>query len=276
MTKLKRVLAVILSAATAASLAALTVSAEKGTDVYGQDADELVAELDVIEKGTLKVRKGGIIRIPDSIDGMFFEVEDESVCSVEFYAVSDYKIVGNECGTTRIVFRPFSGNELHAWNVEVSGEYSKELFLDKTACTLDLIQNPESTVYITDPFDDSWYNFYNGTSIYNDNARWTSDNKEVVTVVNGKLCAMKEGTAKITAELDGKVMECAVTVTKTYAKGDCNMDGQVNILDARAVLGHVLKSETLDDEQLALADCNSDNRIDMLDAIGIARTLLYR
>lgn len=48
----------------------------------------------------------------------------------------------------------------------------------------------------------------------NKNVSWFSSNKNVVTVNNGKVTAVGEGSAVITASVDGKEIKCTVTVNK--------------------------------------------------------------
>ncbi|WP_242975372.1 Ig-like domain-containing protein, partial [Clostridium acetobutylicum] len=47
------------------------------------------------------------------------------------------------------------------------------------------------------------------------NITWTSSDSSIVSVDNnGKITALKEGTANVTASSDGKTASCAVTVAK--------------------------------------------------------------
>ena len=57
-------------------------------------------------------------------------------------------------------------------------------------------------------------------SANNKTITWTSDNTAVATVKDGKITAVKAGTAKITATCGGKSATCTVTVTKTTPPAD--------------------------------------------------------
>ena len=48
--------------------------------------------------------------------------------------------------------------------------------------------------------------------------QWTSSDTSVATVDNGKVVAVKEGTATISASADGKIAECAVTVDYVHVQ----------------------------------------------------------
>ena len=50
---------------------------------------------------------------------------------------------------------------------------------------------------------------------------WTSSNEAVSTVLNGKVKAVKEGTATVTAKAGAKTAECKVTVTKQIGRASC-------------------------------------------------------
>ena len=58
-------------------------------------------------------------------------------------------------------------------------------------------------------------------------------NKNVVTVKNGKITAIGEGEATITAKVGSLTATCKVVVTETVIPGDVSGDGYVSAIDAR-------------------------------------------
>lgn len=101
---------------------------------------------------------------------------------------------------------------------------------------------------------------------------WISSDNEVLTVdENGKLEALKEGNATITAT----VGECSATINvkvKTlpeYTPGDVNSDGTINTLDAILALQSTSNKLELDDAGFFAADVNADDQVNTLDAIMI-------
>ncbi len=59
------------------------------------------------------------------------------------------------------------------------------------------------------------------------------------------------------------------TCGSTYAKGDVNGDGKVNLFDYVAVKSHVLGKSTLPEDQQIRADLNGDGRINMFDYVAL-------
>ena len=94
---------------------------------------------------------------------------------------------------------------------------------------------------------------------------WTSSNQEVATVdENGKVTAIAEGTATITAEtINGKIDTCIVTVKNI--QGDINGDGRVNIKDWNILYSYINETSELDENQLECADTNEDGKVNIKD-----------
>lgn len=56
--------------------------------------------------------------------------------------------------------------------------------------------------------------------------------------------------------------------------GDIDGDGTVTVLDALAVVNHILGQVSLSEADQLRADCNRDGEIDILDALGIVNGIL--
>ncbi|UCE19683.1 MAG: VCBS repeat-containing protein [Gemmatimonadota bacterium] len=61
---------------------------------------------------------------------------------------------------------------------------------------------------------------------------------------------------------------------QAIARGDCNGDGDVDLLDIITSANHILGFTTLVGDVLWAADCNDDGEIDLFDLIGIANVIL--
>ena len=57
-------------------------------------------------------------------------------------------------------------------------------------------------------------------------------------------------------------------------RGDADGNGRIDVLDAIAVINHILGNRLLDQDALLRTDCNSDGIIDVRDVIGIINILL--
>jgi len=103
------------------------------------------------------------------------------------------------------------------------------------------------------------------------NLIWSSSNTAVATVNNnGVVKAVGGGSAIISARtIDGsQAATCTVSVEpnpETTTVGDINGDGAVNVLDAVAVVQHILQLDSLNKNALLRADVNADGTVNILD-----------
>ncbi len=270
MKKLNKILSVFIASLTLFSCISFgSVSAE--TSVITEET----TNFEIIEMGTLYIRKGDYKVIFDSQDATNLVIEDEDVAVLE-----KYKYIGGitqvraiECGTTRVTYKPFASNSIHAWNIVVD-DYTKTFELstsEKEIC----IQDDECQLNIVDPYDDSYFNTISGNSIYNDNAVWESDNEDIVRVELGKIYPQSVGSATVTAELDGITYECNITVTPyIYHTGDVDMNKDINLYDVILIAKYIIGIAEISEEQLSLADYTNDSKIDLYDVIEISKTLM--
>lgn len=269
MKKIRKILAGFMAAATMLTCTSLNfISAETSSMA------EETADVEVREMGTLYIRKGGYKVIPNSLDAFDMTIENEDVAVIEDHPlIGDYyQVRAVESGTTKLSFAPFGvSSYISVWNVVVD-DYLEDFELSETE--VELCINDNKKLNIIDPYCDSYHN-YTGTSVYNDNATWSSDNEDVVRVELGKLYPQSVGTATVIAELDGVVYECNVTVTMpAYEVGDIDKNEKIDLYDVIFVAKYIMGMTELNEEQEALADYNTDGVVDLYDAIEIAKTLM--
>ena len=136
----------------------------------------------------------------------------------------------------------------------------KSITLDKTELTLNKGESYNLTVT---------YNPENTTD--DKTVVWTTSNKNVVTVKNGKITAIGEGEATITAKVGSLTATCKVVVTETVIPGDVSGDGYVSAIDARIALQAAAGKVTLTAQQFKVADTNTDGEITAIDARNILK-----
>lgn len=228
---------------------------------------------ETLYKGTLYIRNGGFKVLPYSQNAIEINIETDGVVVLEKYEYNDaYKLNAVANGETRVTYRRQGYDAVFAYNVVVD-DFPKELKI--TPLTPDVPVNQKTTLYLIDPYDDSYYDNPFGENNYNDLAIWKSDNVEVVRVEAGELYPQSIGTAIITAEYDGAVYECNVTISNpVYTVGDVNMDGERNLYDVIEIAKHLIGMTTLSQFQLSLADFNSDGDANIYDAIYMAKWLI--
>lgn len=273
MNKFKKIFSAITTAAMLlASVSAMSVSAEIDPSFY--------EDFEPVYMGTIQVRKGGIKNLKETLD---FEIiassaEDDSVIGLRKSELGtfNYVVEGLENGTSKAYVHSIFDAATYIYTIEVSDQFSADLQLSESEFSIPANGKGPYDLNITDPYDDSWYNGFKCESVYDDNAKWTSDNEDVVTVeYNGRLTPKAVGTATVTAVLDGAAYECKVTVTEpVYQKGDPNMDDKINIYDAIAISKHIMNIEPFNESEMELADYNDDGKVDLYDAIGVAKAML--
>ncbi len=98
---------------------------------------------------------------------------------------------------------------------------------------------------------------------------WNSSNTKVATVSNGKITAVGEGAATITAKVGNLTAKCTVTVSSEVVKGDVDADGHITITDALMIFKHKSGEITLSNSQLKAADTNANDSVELADALRI-------
>ena len=106
---------------------------------------------------------------------------------------------------------------------------------------------------------------------------WTSNDKSIAKVENGKITALSAGTTKIHVfALDNPEAKLEIMVnvlpygdTATFV-GDVNGDGKINVTDVSKTAAHVKGIRPLDEKEQKCADVNGDNKINVTDVSKIA------
>lgn len=227
-----------------------------------------------IEAGTIQVRKGGVKNIPNSLEAYEIMIEDESVAGLEPTEIGpSYRVIGLKNGTTKLSIVPFGNSEnpeKYVYTVEVSDKFSKDLKLSDSEISI----SDGKHLHLIDPYDDYWWNVIESKGIYDNIAKWTSDNESVVTVMNGNLFPKASGTATVTALLNNTEYKCIVTVIKAPLKEDFSGDGTVDFLDLVKLSKLLLPDAEVTSEQLSLADLNGNGKLDFLDLVALSKELL--
>ena len=119
--------------------------------------------------------------------------------------VANGKVTAVKAGTATITVKTEDGNKTATCTVTVKAKtYPVEsVTLDKTS--VELTEGEETTLTAT----------VNPSNATNKNVTWTSSDSNVATVANGKVTAVKAGTATITVKTEdgNKTATCTVTVT---------------------------------------------------------------
>ena len=113
-------------------------------------------------------------------------------------------------------------------------------------------------------------NYNPSTTTDNKTVTWSTSDAKVATVANGKITAVGEGVATITAKVGNFTATCKVTVSGKILKGDVDADEEVAIADALMIFKY--KSGELKDlssSQLKAANVDGDDEVTISDALMI-------
>ena len=111
---------------------------------------------------------------------------------------------------------------------------------------------------------------YNPSTTTDDKTiKWSTSNSKVATVSNGKITAVGEGEATITATVGGVTATCKVTVSNKVQKGDVDADNEITIADALMIFKYKSKEVTLSSSQLKAADTDDNSFVELADALRI-------
>ena len=104
---------------------------------------------------------------------------------------------------------------------------------------------------------------------------WSSDNDEVVSVdENGKITALREGTANVTitnGEISATLPITVNAPASQFKRGDLDHDGEITVADALKALRVAAKLAEPVDDNMELGDINRDGEIAVDDALKILR-----
>ncbi|MBR5321528.1 MAG: Ig-like domain-containing protein, partial [Clostridia bacterium] len=123
---------------------------------------------------------------------------------------------------------------------------------DKRIYTINIIRNIENKIPLKSIFlDKTDISMFNGdsttlnvrfnpsTTTDDTTIKWTSSNTKVASISSaGKITAVGEGTATITAKVGNFTATCKVVVSNKIIKGDVDADGYVTIADALMIFKH--------------------------------------
>lgn len=154
---------------------------------------------------------------------------------------------------------------------------------DKRTYTINIVRNIENKIPLKsislDKTDISMFNgdsatlkvsFNPSTTTDDTTVKWTSSNTKVATVSSaGKITAVGEGTATITAKVGNFTATCKVTVSNKIVKGDVDADGDVTIADALMIFKHKSSEITLSKTAQKAADTDGNSYVELADALRI-------
>ena len=163
----------------------------------------------ILEQGTTKATA---IRIfPDfaSNKKVSYLSEDESICTIDENGI----IHGITNGTTRVSVTTDDGNKTAYLNVKVTADIPTRVVLSQTELSMKIGENAFLSVEV-----------YELVAL-NKNVTFTSSDPSTVTVnASGKLTALKEGTATITATAVSGGASASCTVTVVPGDADIRLD----------------------------------------------------
>ncbi len=175
--------------------------------------------------------------------------------NTEVATVSDGIVTGVAEGTCT-VYAMIGMNALSC-TVQVT----KDAYYDITQTDIIYLTDPDKIVILQYPAAE-------GSTV-----NWLSEKESVVTVNNGLLTGISNGSASVYAIGSEGVQQVKVIVDfpKTLGTGDVTEDGSVNILDVILLNKGILIGEPLSDTQQAAGDVDMSSSLDAADALNILK-----
>lgn len=136
--------------------------------------------------------------------------------------------------------------------------------------TLDTGKNASASLPTVSAYIVTKESFVSGVTV-NVPCTWSSSDEKVAKISDGKVVAVGNGKATLTADALGEKASVTVTVAGAAAEkmGDLNNDGSVNSSDALMVLQCSVGQLKLSDAQKAAADIDKNGAVNSSDALKI-------
>lgn len=169
--------------------------------------------------------------------------------------VTDGIVTGVAEGTCTVY--AMLGTEALSCTVQVT----KDAYYDITQTEIIYLTDPDKIVILEYPAAE-------GSTV-----NWLSEKESVVTVNNGSLTGISNGSTSVYAIGSAGVQQVKVVVDfpETQGTGDVTEDGSVNILDVILLNKGILVGETLSDTQQAAGDVDRNSTLDVSDALNILK-----
>ena len=105
--------------------------------------------------------------------------------------------------------------------------------------------------------------------LYGENGVIDAETVEIAESLNPMASTNADGSEATEFDFEALDTYCYFTCGSSYAKGDVNGDGKVNMFDYVAVKSHVLEKSLLSGDKLERADVNGDSKVNMFDYIAL-------
>lgn len=193
---------------------------ETGSEIQSTDTETVNAGLCtgiVVEPSSVTLSSAGIttsvtatVQPETCTEKVLWASSDESICTVD----SSGTITAVDGGTAQVTATCGDFSATVSVNCEFANSKENNATLDKTDFTL-FSTGEQATIHVQDAPE-------------NATITWTSSNTGVCTVKDGVVTAVKAGTATVTADVNGRKLECIVR---------CNIEGSVVANDDNAESG---------------------------------------
>lgn len=144
-------------------------------------------------------------------------------------------------------------------------QVTEDAYYNITETDIIYLTDPDKTVIVEYPAAE-------GTTV-----NWLSEKENIVTVSNGVLTGIQNGSASVYAIGSAGVQQVKVVVAfseeerENAGTGDVTEDGKVNILDVIILNRSILAGDKLTDSQQAAGDVDMSSSLDAADALNILK-----
>ncbi len=215
----------------------------------------------VLSSSNLSVHVGGTktLQVLNYTDQVTWVSTDTSIATV-----TDGAVTGISSGSCQVYAFLSDGSYLIS-NIQIT----EDAYYAIAETDVIYLTDPEQTVYVTLPESDSLLT-----------PSWLSSNTSIVTVDNGKLTGLQNGSATVYAINGSQVYSVIVMVEfseETPADcmiGDVDLNGDINVLDVITLSQCLMGISDLEGDSQLAADAYHDNSIDYTDTLAIMKYLV--
>ncbi len=202
------------------------------------------------------------------VDEVIGRTEDSDNIQLNFYSLNP----SIASVTSEGVVTPVSNGYTTIKVISSDGSQTKDVQVTVNLGATSINLNKENGLLVTSLLPQQIYPTFDANNAILQDLTWLSSNDSVVKVLNGKLSAVSNGYATITAKLNDSIY--TTLDVRSMILGDNNKDNKTDLLDLVTLRRYLTNQVSFDSESLDYGDVNRDGKVDLLDLVKLRRILV--
>jgi len=224
----------------------------------------------LVEKPTrsFDLKKSNINFTQLGVEEVISKTEDSDNIQLDYYSLNPSIATVSREG----VVAPVSNGYTTIKVISSDGLQTKDIQVTVNISATSMQLNKENGLLVTNLLPQQIYPTFDANNAILQDITWSSSNDSIVKVLNGKLSAVANGYATITAKLNDSVY--STLDVRSIILGDYNKDNKTDLLDLVTLRRYLTNQATFDSESLDYGDVNRDGKVDLLDLVKLRRILV--